>query len=69
MKKVELDINGSYSECRVAEAYKEWTPHSIKDRGLELLRFMEERWNINLRDDETKLKLLNLEFLYEKNRP
>ncbi|GAB0174620.1 MAG: hypothetical protein HHAS10_04990 [Candidatus Altimarinota bacterium] len=56
-------FNGSYSECRVAETYKEWTPYSIKERGLELLGFMEERWNINLGDDTTKMKLLNLEFL------
>jgi hypothetical protein len=56
-------FNGSYSECRVAETYKEWTPQSIKERGLELLGFMEERWIINLGDDTTKMKLLNLEFL------
>lgn len=56
-------FNGSYSECRVAETYKEWTPESIKERWLELLKFMEERWKINLWDNETKLKLLNLEFL------
>ncbi len=56
-------FNGSYSECRVAETYKEWAPESIKERWLELLGFMEERWNINLGDDETKLKLLNIEFI------
>lgn len=59
-------FNGSYSECRVAETYKEWTPESIKERWLELLKFMEERWNINLWDEDTKLKLLTIEFLSEK---
>jgi uncharacterized protein with ParB-like and HNH nuclease domain len=56
-------FNGSYSENRVAELYKDWTAHSIRDRGLELLEFMEERWSIRLGDNETKLRLLNLEFL------
>jgi len=44
---------------------KEWTPIEIKSRGLELLAFMEKRWDINLGDESTKIKLLNLEFLAE----
>jgi uncharacterized protein with ParB-like and HNH nuclease domain len=58
-------FNGSYSENRVAEMYKEWTAKEIKSRSLELLAFMEQRWLINLGDESTKLKLLNLEFLTE----
>ncbi len=56
-------FNGSYSENRVAEQYQDWTFESIKERGLELLNFMEERWAIRFGDNQTKLKLLNLEFL------
>ena len=54
--------NGSFSENEVAQ-YKEWTPKSIKERGLKILNFMENRWNINLGDDNEKLKLLHLHFL------
>ena len=56
-------FNGSYSENRVAELYEEWTSDSIKERGLEMLEFMESRWGIDLGDEESKLKLLNLQFL------
>lgn len=58
-------FNGSYSENLVAEKYEEWTAIEIKTRGLALLAFMEERWSINLGDETTKLKLLNLDFLRE----
>ncbi len=59
-------FNGSYSEIRVAERYSDWTPTAIKERGLELLRFMEDRWDITLGDESNKIKLLNLEFLPEE---
>ncbi len=58
-------FNGSYSETRVAEIYPDWTPSSIKERGVELLNFMEKRWDINLGGETEKLKLLNLEFLQD----
>lgn len=56
-------FNGSYSENRVAEQYQDWTFESIKERSLSLLDFMEKRWAIQLGDNQTKLRLLNLEFL------
>ncbi|MCX5714078.1 MAG: DUF262 domain-containing protein, partial [Candidatus Omnitrophica bacterium] len=56
-------FNGSYSENRVAEKCLEWTAKSIKERGLELLSFMEKRWQIALGDETAKIKLLNLEFV------
>jgi uncharacterized protein with ParB-like and HNH nuclease domain len=62
-------FNGSYSENRVAEQFDDWTFESIKDRGLALLEFMEERWAIRLGDDRTKLQLLNLEFLADDQIP
>lgn len=41
--------NGSYSEIEVAQQ-KEWTPDAIKERGLLMLKFMEERWDFKFED-------------------
>ena len=38
--------------------YDEWTPTQIEKRGLRLLDFMEERWNIKFESDEAKKSLL-----------
>ena len=35
----------------------------IRSHGLELLEFMEKRWALQLGDEKTKLKLLNIDFL------
>jgi hypothetical protein len=43
--------DGSHSEIEVAQS-PDWGPSQIHDRGLRLLRFMETRWNIRLRDDD-----------------
>lgn len=42
-------FNGSYSEIQVANN-TEWTQEMIRNRGIELLKFMEEGWNINFSD-------------------
>lgn len=54
--------NGSASENEVA-LNDEWLPSSILHRGLDLLQFMEERWDIELGDESFKMKLLHLDFL------
>jgi uncharacterized protein with ParB-like and HNH nuclease domain len=54
--------NGSYSEIEVAEL-PEWTPEGILKRGLQLLKFMEKRWDIKLGSEEEKKKLLFLSFM------
>lgn len=41
--------NGSYSEIAVAKQ-KEWTPIEIKERGLLMLQFMENRWKFSFDD-------------------
>ncbi|WP_286007462.1 DUF262 domain-containing protein [Barnesiella viscericola] len=41
--------NGSYSEIEVSKQ-KEWTPKEIIDRGLSMLRFMEDRWGFKFED-------------------
>ncbi|TJZ40061.1 DUF262 domain-containing protein [Priestia megaterium] len=52
-------VNGSYSEIEVAQ-YDEWKPEFILERGIKLLKFMENRWNIEIEDKE---ELLQLDFL------
>lgn len=53
-------FNGSYSEIEVASS-SIWTPDEIKNRGLKMLAFMEERWGINFEDWEIKREdILNL---------
>lgn len=54
--------NGSYSEQEVA-LVDNWGPEEIKNRGLNLLSFMEKRWRINLGSQENKLQLLHLDFI------
>ena len=50
---------GSYSELDVAQN-KNWGAKQIKERGLKLLEFMEERWKINLANKE---QLLHVNFV------
>ncbi len=54
-------INGSHSEIEVAQE-KDWTAHNILERGLKLLSFMEDRWEIAL-TDEQKEELLHIGFV------
>ena len=49
--------NGCYSEMKVAE-YNDWNPDTIRDRGLDLLKFMEERWRFKFNSEEDMLKIL-----------
>jgi hypothetical protein len=53
--------DGSHSEIEVAEK-SEWGPTEIRERGLKLLRFLESRWQIRLRSENERLKLLFLLF-------
>ena len=57
--------NGSASENELAQK-EEWLPESILERGLELLKFMEERWDIVVGDNDFKTNLLHLAFLNDK---
>ncbi|MBK8196571.1 MAG: hypothetical protein IPK76_26500 [Lewinellaceae bacterium] len=43
-----------------------WKPEDILERGLKLLNFMENRWEINLGSKSEKIKLLSLDFLKVK---
>lgn len=57
--------NGSHSEIEVS-GYKEWNPENIRERGLQLLRFMEERWYLKFENENAMLDLLFLTFLSKR---
>ena len=53
---------GTFSEIEVSRM-QEWGPVQILERGLKLLKFMEDRWQIDLGNIEKKIEILDLEFL------
>ncbi|MFN4365420.1 DUF262 domain-containing protein [Chryseobacterium hispalense] len=53
---------GSYSENEIS-GLSEWTPTSIKERGIKLLKFMEKRWGLDFENDDNRIDILNLNFL------
>lgn len=65
---------GCYAEIEVANN-SNWGYNEIRNRGLSLLSFMEERWNIQLGNDQEKLKMLGLSsiekkvMIKQKNKP
>ena len=54
--------DGSHSEIEVS-TYEEWNPDNILERGLNLIEFMEKRWNLKFEDDYAKTELLFLDFM------
>lgn len=58
--------DGSYSEIEVSR-YDEWSANKIYTRGLEFIKFIENRWNIKLANDNDRLKLLDLDFMVINN--
>jgi len=51
--------DGSHSEIEVALKYQnEWNKTTIDERGLTLLKFTEDRWGINFKDEDSRVKLL-----------
>lgn len=52
--------DGSHSEIEVSK-HDEWNTTKIEDRGLQLLNFMEKRWDIKFKDEEDKEMLLFLD--------
>jgi len=55
-------FNGSFSEIQVS-SYDNWTPKEIFNRGIDMLDFLEMRWDIDIEDceDMTKEDLLQIE--------
>lgn len=53
--------DGSHSEIEVSH-HSEWNAKSILDRGMRMLRFLENRWNVYFNNEEQMLELLHIEF-------
>jgi uncharacterized protein with ParB-like and HNH nuclease domain len=49
--------DGSHSEIEVSQE-DDWTPEKIEERGLKLLKFMEDRWRFEFKDEQAKKDLL-----------
>jgi len=56
---------GSFSEIEVSNSL-EWGPEDIVKRGIKLLTFMENRWNLPKTDNLQKTRALGLGFLTKK---
>ena len=54
--------NGSHSEIEVSKE-ADWDAQHIYDRGMKLLSFIENRWNVSFEGDEQKKDILHLGFL------
>ncbi|MEA5257639.1 DUF262 domain-containing HNH endonuclease family protein [Arcicella aquatica] len=54
--------DGSHSEIEVS-TYEDWHPDAILERGINLIEFMEKRWNIKFENDHAKTEILFLEFM------
>jgi len=52
--------DGSHSEIEISH-YDEWSPMQIRERGLKLLLFMEDRWRIKFKNTEEKENILFLQ--------
>lgn len=53
--------DGSHSEIEVSQE-PSWGPDQINSRGIRLLKFMEERWDLRIKSDEERETLLFLRF-------
>ncbi|MFH1852600.1 MAG: HNH endonuclease family protein, partial [Candidatus Neomarinimicrobiota bacterium] len=58
---------GCYAENEITK-FNEWTAVQILERGLQLLNFLEERWEVKLGNDKEKLSFLNLDFVLKKEK-
>lgn len=58
---------GSYSENEIA-CKTEWSAKDILERGIKLLSFMEDRWDIDFGEKAEKIKFLNLSFVTRKEK-
>jgi len=46
--------------------FNNWNPQNILNRGLKLLSFIEERWDLRFKDEKQKVELLHLDFVNDK---
>jgi hypothetical protein len=53
---------GCYAENEIS-MIEDWTPYEILKRGINLLSFMEKRWDMTIGDEKKKKYMLGLDFL------
>lgn len=56
--------DGSHSELEVAHE-TDWDAKRILNRGLNILNFLEKRWDIHFKNEEQKIELLHIGFVNE----
>ncbi len=49
--------DGSHSEIEISRC-DSWGPPEIYARGIRLLKFMEQRWDIHFHDEQSRAELL-----------
>ena len=59
-------FNGSHSEMKVANSI-EWTPTEILNRGLEMIKFMESKYDFIVPSKADRIKMLGLDFMISEN--
>lgn len=60
--------SGSQSELEVANTYADWTPDSIWERSLTLLKFMNERWSCGM-DDAMIEQITGISGIHDRLHP
>ncbi len=58
--------NGSHSEMEVAKI-AEWNPIEILNRGLKMLKFMEDRFDFIIPNKAERIRMLGLDFMIDEN--
>ncbi|PAQ12926.1 hypothetical protein CD798_17115 [Bacillaceae bacterium SAOS 7] len=58
---------GCLSEVELCD-YDNWTPVEIKDRGIKLLNFVHERWDIRISRRIDKIEMLGIDFLEQQSK-
>ena len=59
--------DGSHSELEVSHEI-DWDAVRILERGLNLLSFIEKRWDLTFKDESQKIELLHLDFVNEERQ-
>ncbi len=59
--------DGSHSETEVSK-YVDWDANAILARGLKLLRFMEQRWDLQFENEEAMIDMIFIGFVRDKQQ-
>lgn len=63
--------DGCYAEKTIANNYKEWSPSSIFNEGINIIKFIEKEFDVSVlsRDENENKELLGINFDFESIRP